>query len=555
MPELKSIIYRHPEHRKFYDRWRHLDAMSAGGEAMTDEIKRELLANPDQSRPTTFNERIRLATYDSVIGALIMRLSSQLLADKASYEGDKGPVWDWFFESGAKIPRDKDGRSGFHQLLSQSVISALTTGTAVIQIDAPNVSATNALELSAQGGDRPTAIMRGRESLWDWQEYECDLRFAKIHDYFEVRDRWDSPITPLHRFSIFEKKEGGNVTLTQYDISPRDPEKYQVFGIKELEQIESQNVIIKEYPPVNLFSTISGVSRFPIVLFTFPHELVIAQQLYDLQKSAFNHSLGTEWAILQTNYAQLVFTKVDKPHQEGNNNPAKFSPGGDGRYWELTDDTDVKWLTRNPEGIQLGIEYEEKLRSRMLEKIHAIAQTAATAFASRRQSGESKKEDRRALDILLEIYGACIREQAAKILNVASIVTNSTTEWIVRGFTDYNSESFLECAEEYLGLKEAGINSNTLTRESQLALASKAVEHFGLNPSVINDIKEEIEHNEQSINYNQAKRILSPFAAHCPECIQHQTDWTDSVNVVPIGVNCSCRQNCKCSIFYRNLIG
>ena len=49
-----------------------------------------------------------------------------------------------------------------------------------------------------------------------------------------------------------------------------------------------------------------------------------------------------------------------------------------------------------------------------------------------------------------------------------------------------------------------------------------------------------------------ARRKLDPAAKHCPECPRYQTNgFVPLENVVPIGVACTCRGNCRCVISYR----
>jgi len=63
-----------------------------------------------------------------------------------------------------------------------------------------------------------------------------------------------------------------------------------------------------------------------------------------------------------------------------------------------------------------------------------------------------------------------------------------------------------------------------------------------------------IQHDTR-INYeqfNEALRELDPQSEHCPECIRYQTrGWVPSFRVVAQSVECSCSNNCRCSVKYR----
>lgn len=81
----------------------------------------------------------------------------------------------------------------------------------------------------------------------------------------------------------------------------------------------------------------------------------------------------------------------------------------------------------------------------------------------------------------------------------------------------------------------------------------QAMQRAAQYAGTIKQVHSSIEHDEQKKYYQLARRILDPLAQHCQQCILHQTNgWVDATTVVPVGVECSCRQNCKCRIFYRN---
>jgi hypothetical protein len=46
-----------------------------------------------------------------------------------------------------------------------------------------------------------------------------------------------------------------------------------------------------------------------------------------------------------------------------------------------------------------------------------------------------------------------------------------------------------------------------------------------------------------------ARRVLSPGAMHCSECIEYANrGWQEIGQIVPIGIACSCKNNCLCRI-------
>lgn len=496
-PTLKQLTRRHPEHKKYADHWRMLSALAEGGCAVDEGVKKKLFINPDDAEPQVVKERLALAPYEPIMGSIIMKLVSQLMRDKASYEGSSDSFWkDRFFPLGAMSHEDSDPRQSFHGLLTRGVLNALVQGKMVAQVDTSSADALTRAEQRQVGADEPYVILRAREDLWDWETDSQGLVYAKLHSYREYKTRWDADPIREHEFTIYQKEQG-KVKGSVYTVRNANDQKTQgdlpVFNIKALEDLTEANADIQvKSEDVEIFHTSSGAYRFPVVTRTIPKPLWIADQLYDLIKSLFNHVAGGEWGLLQTNYGILKFTGVDKPHEEGNDNPATMQKAGNGYYWELPPGVDGSWLVRPGDDLKLSIDYQDRLKQKMLDIVHKIAETASNAYAMRMQSGESKKEGRRDLDILLEVYGEEVRGFAKGILDVASIARNETTEWIVEGFSDYNTSGLMQSLEEYLALEGAGIDSQTLKRESRLAIANKAVQSMNLSPNLLTAITTEL---------------------------------------------------------------
>jgi hypothetical protein len=352
--------------------------------------------------------------------------------------------------------------------------------------------------------------------LWDWDSDKHGFKFVKLHDFFEERNDWSSKPIQVHQFTVYERVEDGAIVGSAHQIrlkpntSATSNEPYsEQFSESKLHELTDENAEIFEVmAPTKIFSTTGGKYAFPVVCLNLPDQLCIADQTYDLQKSYYNHVLGGEWAQLQTNYAQLVFTGIDKPHQEGNGNPAKDMPTGDGRYWELYGNQKAEWLVRDPAGIELSLSYQDKLRSRMMEMINVIAEAAAASYATRYQSGDSKREQRRPLDILLEVYGERIRGFATAIINVASVARNEDIEWKIQGFTDYHTAGLVETLGEYLKLNEAGIDSPTLKKESQKAIAGQVFKTWSLPADLLAQVVAELDKEPFNLTDGQRDALI-----------------------------------------------
>ena len=544
-PTLKQLTYRHPEHEKYAERWMLLSALAEGGCAVDETVKKKLLINPDDADPEVYNTRIRLAPYEPVMGSILMKLVSQITQDQASYEGSTDAFWeDEFFPNGVLSDEESDPRQSLHSLLIREMLQGLVQGKMIAQVDTVSASGQTLAEQQANGGDQPYAVLRRREDLWDWSSDNQGLIYAKLHSYREEKASWDSKPKRLHEFQIYQRESGGRITTSIYTVRNAQDDKvesadsYMPFDMKALLGLSEANAIIEikvENQPI--FSTTSGLFRFPVICRSIPKPLVIADQAYDLVKSHYNHVAGGEWALVQTNYAMPVFTGVEAPHEEGNDNPARFQKAGNGFWWELPPGVDCTWFVRPGDDIELSLNYQDRQKQKMLDLVHKIAETAANAYAMRMQSGESKKEGRRDLDILLEVYGEELRGFAKSILDAASIVRNEDAEWQVQGFTDYNTTGLMEALEEYTALDQAGIDSPTLKRESRVAIANKAVASLNLSPTIVSEVTEEIGQDSPFTLKPEEMNALVQLAANNLIAVSDLHQIFQKAGVIPADIN------------------
>ena len=127
MPSIDSLKRRHPEHSQYCDYWELLTAVVEGGDSMTESVKRRLLPNPDGRPEDIIKERIKLATYCNKIAPILSRFNSELFKNPAVPTGSDDPFWSQeFYEYGALLDGDDDGRSCFNSFLMCAMMSALT---------------------------------------------------------------------------------------------------------------------------------------------------------------------------------------------------------------------------------------------------------------------------------------------------------------------------------------------------------------------------------------------------------------------------------------------
>jgi hypothetical protein len=482
---LKALLRRHPLHKKRAEHWDLLSKLSAGGSEVDLEVKKKLLVSPNCRSQDVINERALIAPYYPLIGIILARLQSHLMGGEVEFSRiDKNAAssefWDeTFFKSGYSSDR---GRKSLNQAIGKALLLALSEGLAIAQIDVPNVSpGNNKLAQSKLKGDEPYVLIRRRSDLWDWESDETGLTYAKLHSFRTARDSWKDDLVPVHEFLIYER-EGNSTYFSRYLVEPKSDglSKKADFNITIANDENSR--VTTEIEREEIFFSITDnqkASVIPLAILELEPALCLGDQLFDLQKSVFNQTAATEWALLSTNYAQLVFTEVEDEQLL----KERIGKTGDGFYWGLPRDVKAGWLERSGHGIELSIQYRNSLKKEMLEVISQVAIAASAINSQIAQSGESKKEDRRNLDILLEVYGQHLSSFVQSILNIAAIARGDNSQWLVSGFTDYDSDTFLEDLEQYAASSPV-IDSKVFSQAAREQLLERAIAELGLNPKI-----------------------------------------------------------------------
>lgn len=494
LPTLEQLRTRHSEHVNDCLHWQLLDAIVAGGRRMDMDMKRLLLANPDGRPPQVMEERLKLATYCNKIGPILTRFNSELFARPASKTGSTEQFWeDQFFPKGAVLKGDDDARAGFDLLLSDAMLQALTTGKAIAQVDTRISSgqASNRQAQEALGELEPYVVLHPRSALWDWDADKDGFKFAKLHQFRMVRNRWSDPPIPEHDFTIYERMEEDNsIIASRYTIRKRlkDGEKPPT-GPLDLDDLKDKDVEIRQILQPSPIFNIKGKFKFPLLTLTLPDSLWMADQLFEPQKSYYNQTAALEWGIYTTNYAIPVISGVE----DEDDDPGQDQKFGDGYYLTLRTGQTLSWAERGGSGFSTAINYRGEIKRDIYDILQQIAMSAADGAAIIARSGASKKEDRRPTELLLERYGDMVRVFGTQILDVAAIAHGEEVEWEMEGFTDFLDEGLIEDITDFQGIQGVAVPSLTFKKETTKQFAKRVFRAMEVDSDKVPAMLDEIE--------------------------------------------------------------
>lgn len=488
MPTLESLQIRHQEHQSESQYWALLSNMIAGGNRMKEDSKRQLLVNPDGRPDDVMRERVRLATYINKIGPVLNRFVSQLCAKQGSYKGSTDEFWATFFKERMLLPGDDDGRANFHALLSTSMFEALSQGKAIAQVDTRRKAGSYSIQAQKENGElNPYVVLHPREALWDWEISNDGFDYTKLHQFKRKRLRWNAKLIPIHEFTIYERIEDDKIFVSKYSVTPSKDEVIGIF--EDIDLLKEEDVIITTEIEDELIFSFNGKFKFPVVTLTLPEKLWVGSQLYEPQKSFFNQTAALEWGIFTSNFAMPVINGIE----DEDDNPLEGQRWGDGYYLLLRQGQTLSWTERPGGAFSTALNYRGEIKRDIFDTLQQIAMSASDGTAIIARSGESKREDRRPEQILLETYGQMLCIYAGQILDCAAIAHAEDIAWDVKGFNDFLNDGILEYIAEFTAISQAPIPSKEFKKETTKHYAGEVLRGIQLPANQVGLIMQELD--------------------------------------------------------------
>jgi hypothetical protein len=335
------------------------------------------------------------------------------------------------------------------------------------------------------GGDRPFVLVRPRSAILDWDTNQWGYKFAKIHTTELIRDSWTSYPTLAHRYQIYQRTPDGRITSQEWRTLPKEAGA-QTPEPRETDHLE---MVAEEQDIFHVLTPNGPLFRFPLIPLNVTPSLAVGPQLLEIYSQFFTQMAAINYASLVSLWRQLIFEGVTDDAQI---TKAIGSGAGDGFWWALPPGTKALWLETDTAGLEFAFKYADGLKAEMYDQISQIALSAAASYQGIARSGESKKEDRRASDILLATYGSAVRTSAQGVLDCASVARGEVVSFAVQGFNKYDSDGLRDDIAEFIEASPI-IASPTFNREGRKAIAAEAITALGLHPGLIGEIAGEID--------------------------------------------------------------
>ncbi|RAM49095.1 MAG: hypothetical protein C6Y22_24620 [Hapalosiphonaceae cyanobacterium JJU2] len=184
-----------------------------------------------------------------------------------------------------------------------------------------------------------------------------------------------------------------------------------------------------------------------------------------------------------------VITGVD----DDDDDPLQDRKMGDGYYLTLKTNQSITSFERSGASIQTAISYRAEVKRDIYDVLQQIAMSAADGASIIARSGESKAEDRRPEEILLERYGQVVKEFIVQVLKPAAIARGEIVDWQVTGYDEFLGFSITELLTDMEGIATANILSPTFKKEIQKHFVRRAARVYDLDQNAVERSLEEID--------------------------------------------------------------
>lgn len=427
-----------------------------------------------------YKDRVALATYVNHVGSIIDFYASLLFADPPRVEGFQNS--DYY----TKFLSNVDGRgTSWAGFWKDIFVKLVVFGRAFIWVDLPQKTQTASIP-SSRAEQEKLGLLDVR-----LLSYGKEVYYWRDNDYGKLQYMLFRELS-VERPSILSKPETYKTWTYLDDIIIRQWRAKASVGKRE---DGSVNVTLEGDEASETLSVEHKYGIMPVVRIELPDGLWMAQKLRDPAIAYFRAQNDHDFSLSRAAHATPYFKNMfaDKEFKPAAGYGIRLGKDDEAGYLEPSGKSFL--YTEN----NIGIKKDEIYRV-----IHQMA-LAADSDASRvRLSGDSKREDWRATEIILVSYGDIILEAMRNTLKIIAITREEADEkFVVKGFEGWNKEDVMKKAELFL-MTDTVVKSETYRKTMAKTIANKAL--FDQDVNVLDKINSEID----SADYSDEMYITMP---------------------------------------------
>jgi hypothetical protein len=526
------ISKRHPEYKPLMQRIERQQLLYKGGYDIQKQAKLFLKKHPIETAQQ-YEERVRGAAYFPFISQFVDNVSAALFSDDLKMrDGMQGQTDDGYqsddLESSTETldPVYADfavncdlKNTSYHNWEKDRFTEALYQTLVYIGADFPanDTTPVSKKDEEEQGTSQPYTFTLDPHCVINW----------KFRDDDEQKLEWcvleyDIPIEPS---PLIEPKHQlyWNVLRMQDDVCVWDGYQSPILDITKIPQ------------PKDLMSdqgtTPTSFKEINVQVRKLPPGLHIGNKLGPLAEEHYSrrsHLVASENKTLGSLMVVKLGPEISAP---GEALPADIPNKGRGIRQDLMNkgftvvgsDDDVKCV----ESLGTSHKFVSEELNHVVETMHQVvnqmALSAQTNTKALGRSGDSKQEDRHALETLLTAYARYVKDWATELYTMIANARAETIDWMPEGLDTFVEEPRQELIQELTALAPQG---NVLQLLPSPTLHVKYLTRLGFN--LVGDVTDD---EAQTIKDELKESIMS--GEHLPQTTQDQDGYNQGSGLSP----------------------
>jgi hypothetical protein len=492
-----------PEYRA--DLWRKLDDLYVGGFQILERAKDYIPLQVGES-PDRYAERLSHAEYVNYLGMVVDSYAANLFAQKPVVTSEGGGELEAFWSEFAKNANLKG--DDFSRVMREVFTSAILKQRSFIACDFPasDVVPNTRADEDALGSTRGYAFEVCPEELIDWNYADVVRRTVPLKSGAQVEYSFGLLSWAILRREICKRatpESDRDTFVEEFRLWKLTPEGVAVW---ELYRTEPRSR--KDAPPdddADIRKVDDGITSFrqiPIVEMCIPPGLWLGNKLGPLALALFRRRS----ALLASENRSLFPIPVFKhgpeigavggalpPDAQQNPSRGRDPIGTAQRLGALGIGHQDDFSFVEPKGTAHTL--VDKQLHDSVDEFFRVAHMMASSISSTSQalgrSGASKEQDYRAMSIVLDAYGAIVRDAAYRVYDVIAEARGEDIDWKVLGLDKFDVVDRAIVLEEAKSLSLVSIPSNTFRAHWQTKVALALL--GDVTPDQQKQIQDEIE--------------------------------------------------------------
>ena len=404
---VKTLDQRHPQYD--HARLERNRALYCGGEEWRELVEWWLPRHPEEA-DESYAERRKRALYENHVGPIVDTLAAFVFSEAPRVDGLTDAWWSGFLAS-------VDGKgTGLAPWFRDRLVDLLVERRTYVWVNLPARSP-DAPPPDSRAAEEASGLLDAflvwvsAEHVIDWARDERGrLRWLMIRDCVEERATIEDERSKVTRWTYIDAQ-----VIRRWTWKPTASQAAPLLTDEAEEQ-----------PPI-----LHGFGALPVAELELTEGLHALGKLHDPAVAHLRARNDLSWALHRAAHALLVIK-------------AKWNDGrptlGPGYYLPLGQGDEAEYVEPSGANFTILAQDVKDLREELYRVVQSMAQGIDASASRSAQSGDSKGQDWKAMEIVLSAISAVMTDAIAKVLRLVAVARRTQVDPVVTGLDGWDEE-------------------------------------------------------------------------------------------------------------------